>query len=71
MNRIAAAALILLPALAPPQARCAGQDTLVAGPFPFNNTHLAWSARADDLVARMTLKEKIAQMQNNAPAIPQ
>src|SRR5215467_2071647 len=26
--------------------------------------------RVDDLVSRMTLEEKISQMQNNAPAIP-
>jgi beta-glucosidase len=30
----------------------------------------SFEARADDLVARMTLEEKIAQLGNNAPAIP-
>jgi beta-glucosidase len=38
--------------------------------FPFNDTKLTQSSRVDDLVARMTLKEKIGQMQNDAPSIP-
>ena len=38
--------------------------------FPFNDTKLKQSSRVDDLVSRMTLKEKIRQMQNNAPSIP-
>ncbi len=37
--------------------------------FPFQNPNLTLDERVDDLVARMTLEEKIAQMQNSAPAI--
>ena len=33
-------------------------------------TNLTFEARAADLVSRMTLDEKISQMQNDAPAIP-
>ena len=33
------------------------------------DTNLSFEKRADDLVARMTLEEKVAQMQDNAPAI--
>ncbi|RAO74703.1 glycoside hydrolase family 3 protein [Dyella jiangningensis] len=32
--------------------------------------HRSFEDRAADLVSRMTLEEKVAQMQNNAPAIP-
>ena len=38
--------------------------------FPFNDTRLACTVRVNDLVSRMTLKEKISQMQNHAPAVP-
>jgi beta-glucosidase len=34
------------------------------------DSSLPFAARVDDLVSRMTLAEKIAQMQNDAPAIP-
>jgi len=34
------------------------------------DTSRDFQARADDLVVRMTLEEKVAQMQNSAPAIP-
>jgi beta-glucosidase len=37
---------------------------------PFLNPALPLPQRVDDLVQRMTLAEKIAQMQNEAPAIP-
>jgi len=37
--------------------------------FPFRNPRLAIEKRVDDLVSRMTLEEKISQMQNSAPAI--
>ncbi len=37
--------------------------------FPFQNPDLPLEQRVDDLVSRMTLKEKIEQMQNKAPAI--
>lgn len=36
---------------------------------PYLNTELSVKARVDDLVSRMTLDEKIAQMVNDAPAI--
>jgi len=34
------------------------------------DTNLTFQQRASDLVSRMTLEEKISQMQNGAPAIP-
>jgi beta-glucosidase len=37
--------------------------------FPYLNPTLSVDARVDDLVARMTLEEKISQMVNQAPAI--
>lgn len=37
--------------------------------FPFLNTKLSTDKRVDDLLNRMTLKEKIEQMMNAAPAI--
>ncbi|HYD52946.1 MAG TPA: glycoside hydrolase family 3 N-terminal domain-containing protein, partial [Gemmatimonadaceae bacterium] len=37
---------------------------------PFRDTSLSWEARARDLVGRMTLAEKVAQMLDGAPAIP-
>ncbi len=36
---------------------------------PYKNPNLPIEARVDDLVARMTLEEKVLQMQNGAPAI--
>ena len=38
--------------------------------LPFMNPDLPIDKRVDDLVARMTLEEKIGQMMNAAPAIP-
>jgi beta-glucosidase len=38
--------------------------------FPYQNTKLPAQQRADDLVGRMTLEEKIAQTMDAAPAIP-
>ena len=38
--------------------------------FPFNNPELTIHARVDDLVSRLTLEEKISQMQHTAPAVP-
>jgi len=38
--------------------------------FPFLNPELSFEQRANDLVGRMTLDEKISQMMNAAPAIP-
>jgi beta-glucosidase len=37
--------------------------------FPFLNPDITLSARADDLLGRMTIDEKIGQMMNSAPAI--
>ncbi|TRX16379.1 glycoside hydrolase family 3 C-terminal domain-containing protein [Flavobacterium franklandianum] len=37
--------------------------------FPFQNPNLTFEQRVDDLVSRMTLEEKVAQMMNKAPAI--
>src|ERR1700743_2665770 len=44
------------------------KDSLAA--LPFMNPGLPTEQRVDDLVARMTLQEKIGQMMNAAPAIP-
>ncbi len=38
--------------------------------LPFQDTSLPFEARAADLVGRLTLDEKVAQMQDHAPAIP-
>jgi len=38
--------------------------------YPFLNSDLPLDKRVDDLVGRMTLKEKISQMQSHAAAIP-
>ncbi|TKB96637.1 glycoside hydrolase family 3 C-terminal domain-containing protein [Pedobacter cryotolerans] len=38
--------------------------------FPFQNHKLDFETRVNDLVARMTLEEKVSQMLNTAPAIP-
>jgi beta-glucosidase len=37
---------------------------------PYRNPALSPEKRAADLVARMTLEERVLQMQNSAPAIP-
>ena len=38
--------------------------------YPFQNTLLSFEKRVDDIVGRLTLEEKVAQMLNAAPAIP-
>src|SRR5262245_65551876 len=38
--------------------------------FPFQNPDLPLEERVDDLVSRLTLEEKTAQMLHEAPAIP-
>ena len=43
---------------------------LAQAPFPFQNPALPTAQRVDDLVSRMTLTEKAAQMGVDAPAIP-
>ncbi|HEY8688171.1 MAG TPA: glycosyl hydrolase, partial [Chitinophagaceae bacterium] len=37
--------------------------------YPFQNTNLSFEQRVNDLVSRLTLEEKVAQMLNSAPAI--
>ncbi len=37
--------------------------------FPFQDTSLGFEQRVNDLVSRLTLEEKVAQMQNTTPAI--
>ena len=39
-------------------------------PMPYQNPALPLAQRVDDLVSRMTLEEKVSQMQNHAVAIP-
>jgi len=51
-------------AVADQQASCG------AAPCPYLDLALAPEARAKDLVSRMTLEEKVSQMQDVAPAIP-
>ncbi len=41
-----------------------------AGNAPYQDPNLSPEKRAADLVSRMTLEEKVLQMQNSAPAIP-
>ena len=68
----AAVALGLVAGLAP----VAGSPEAQASPRPatgpvYLNTHYSFAERAADLVSRMTLAEKVAQLQtSNAPAIP-
>ncbi|MDR0892027.1 MAG: glycoside hydrolase family 3 protein, partial [Mediterranea sp.] len=38
--------------------------------LPYQNPSLSAEQRADDLLSRLTLEEKVALMQNNSPAIP-
>ena len=38
--------------------------------YPFQNTSLSFEARVNDLVSRLTLKEKIELMQNDAKSVP-
>ncbi|PPU67213.1 glucan 1,4-alpha-glucosidase [Xanthomonas pisi] len=64
-RRILFAGLLLAIALA------AGNTQAVAPPPPlYLDTQQPFETRAADLVSRMTLDEKAAQMQNAAPAIP-
>jgi beta-glucosidase len=46
------------------------QATCSAAACPYLNSALTPEARARDLVSRMTLEEKVSQMQDIAPAIP-
>ena len=44
-------------------------NTLIAQTYPFQNPDLSIKQRVDDLIARLTLEEKVAQMMHNTPAI--
>ena len=48
----------------------AGQLRKQPSNLPYQNPELPPERRAADLVSRMTLEEKVLQMQNSAPAIP-
>jgi beta-glucosidase len=37
--------------------------------YPFQNTDLSFEERADDLLSRMTLEQKVSQLVNDAPAV--
>ncbi len=43
---------------------------VAAQPYPYQDSSLSHAERARDLVSRMTLEEKISQMQNGAAPIP-
>ncbi|TKY56243.1 beta-D-xylosidase 7 [Spatholobus suberectus] len=45
-------------------------DASSSGRHPFCNTKLSITQRAQDLVSRLTLDEKLAQLVNSAPSIP-
>src|SRR5258708_27766939 len=46
------------------------QDPVKLNTDAYLNPGLPLAQRVDDLVGRMTLEEKVSQMQNEAPAIP-
>ncbi|MBS1793185.1 MAG: glycoside hydrolase family 3 C-terminal domain-containing protein [Acidobacteria bacterium] len=48
----------------------AGRGAFAQTAPPYRNPKLSFERRVDDLVGRMTLEEKISQMQNAAAAIP-
>ncbi len=55
----------------PPEQHVSAQPVSCSpSPCPYLNPALAPEARAKDLVGRMTLEEKVSQMQDVAPAIP-
>ena len=47
-----------------------GGDTPVNTSIPFYDTKLSFEERARDIVSRLTMEEKAAQMLHEAPAIP-
>src|SRR6185312_9323499 len=68
---IALCAAAMLPFAAPGQAQASPPaQTADSMALPFQDTSLSFEARAADLVGRLTLDEKVAQMQDRAPAIP-
>jgi beta-glucosidase len=66
LRRLAPLVLCTLFAGSPAPAQTAGQPTLA----PYQNPALPLAQRAQDIVSRMTLAEKVSQMQNHAAAIP-
>jgi beta-glucosidase len=68
-NSIAIGAAILFLALVPCGLLAAGQAKKQK-PYPFQDPSLPIAERVNDLVSRMTLEEKVLQMQHTAPAIP-
>src|SRR5450830_1266771 len=64
-------ALAATPALANPQPSSASLANPQASLPIYRDTHYSFAERAADLVSRMTLAEKVAQLHtNSAPAIP-
>ena len=63
---------ILPGSVTPTAGRCALWFVVAAAAVaqPYRNPDLSPESRAADLVSRMTLEEKVSQMQNAAPAIP-
>src|SRR4051812_45391306 len=64
---LAAATAALLAVASSPFSAAARQSPAKS---PYLDTSLSAERRAEDLVSRMTLEEKVSQMQNSAPAIP-
>lgn len=60
-------AILVLSLLTAVSAASLGQQ---ANNAPYHDPNLAPDVRAKDLVTRMTMEEKVLQMQSNAPAIP-
>ncbi|MCW2870947.1 glycoside hydrolase family 3 C-terminal domain-containing protein, partial [Actinacidiphila oryziradicis] len=75
-GRVLAAAVAVsvvagVPAVAQASSRRAAQSAAASTQPIYLNTHYSFAQRAADLVSRMTLAEKVAQLKtNNAPAIP-
>jgi beta-glucosidase len=65
VSALAAAAALCAAHGTAPRARAAGEASA-----PYLDTGLPFEARARDLVARMTVEEKISQLTNQAAAIP-
>jgi beta-glucosidase len=55
---------------ADPYTAAASQAPVVSGPEIWKDPSQPMNVRADDLIRRMSLAEKVAQLQNDAPAIP-